>query len=251
MRMPRGPMSIIKESWLEEKPSEPNVVSYVLEHLERLKCVLQRLREFNLRARPTKCKIAMPVAEFMGHKVGSKTIQPKEVLVKDVDRFPTPLTKKQLRSFLGLAGYYRKFIPNFSERAVALTDLTKGKCPTKVKWSDQCEVSFQDLKQALKGQPLLVPPNWEKEFVLQVDASERALGAILTQKYEEDEEHPIAYASRKLQPREAKLSTSDKECLAIVWGVEYFKYYLLGRPFTLQTDHNPLVWLNQMSVSVA
>lgn len=216
------------------------------EHLECLQCVLQRLRRFNLRARPSKCKIAMSVTNFVGHKVGSQTIQPKEILVQAVDRFPAPETKKQVRSFLGLVGYYRKFIPNFSERALALTDLTKGNCSTKVKWSDQCEVSFQDLKEALKGRPLLVPPNWEKEFVLQVDASQRGLGAILSQKDDDDEEHPIAFASRKLQPREEKLSTTEKECLAIVWAVEHFRYYLLRRTFTLQTDHNPLVWLNQV-----
>lgn len=188
----------------------------------------------------------MSVTNFVGHKVGSQTIQPKEILVQAVDRFPAPETKKQVRSFLGLVGYYRKFIPNFSERALTLTDLTKGNCSTKVKWSDQCEVSFQDLKEALKGRPLLVPPNWEKEFVLQVDASQRGLGAILSQKDDDDEEHPIAFASRKLQPREEKLSTTEKECLAIVWAVEHFRYYLLRRTFTLQTDHNPLVWLNQV-----
>lgn len=214
-------------------------------HMECLRCVLQRLREFNLRARPTKCKIAMPTTDYMGHKVGSETIHPKDVLVRAIDTYPTPVTKKQVRSFLGLVGYYRKFIPNFSERALALTDLTKGSNPTKVNWSNECQASFQDLKQAMKGQPLLVPPNWENEFVLQVDASQRGIGAILSQK-DGDGEHPIAYASRKLQPREEKLSTTEKECLAIVWGVEHFRYYLWGRAFTLQTDHNPLIWLDKV-----
>ena len=98
----------------------------------------------------------------------------------------------------------------------------------------------------MQNPPVLRPPHWEDEFVLQVDASNRGLGAILRQKDQEGEEHPIAYASRKLQPREQKLSTAGKEYLGIVWTVELFRYYLYGRVFKLQTDDNPLVWLNQV-----
>ena len=97
----------------------------------------------------------------------------------------------------------------------------------------------------MQNPPVLRPPHWEDEFVLQVDASNRGLGAILSQKDQEGEEHPIAYASRKLQPTEQKLSTTEKEYLGIVWAVELFRYYLYGRIFKLQTDHNPLVWMNQ------
>ena len=135
--------------------------------------------------------------------------------------------------------FYRKFIPNFSERAAVLTDLTKGKNPSRVQWNITHQLAFQDLKAAMQNPPVLRPPHWEDEFVLQVDASNRGLGAILSQKDQEGEEHPTAYASRKLQPRE-------KECLGIVWAAEQFRYYLYGRTFKLQTDHNPLVWLNQV-----
>ena len=98
----------------------------------------------------------------------------------------------------------------------------------------------------MQNPPVLRPPHWEDEFVLQVDASNRDLGEILSQKDQEEEEHPIAYASRKLQPREQKLFTTEKECLGIVWAAEQFRYYLYGRTFKLQTDRNPLVWLNQV-----
>ena len=91
----------------------------------------------------------------------------------------------------------------------------------------------------MQNPPVLRPPHWDEEFILQVDASSRGLGAILSRKDQNGEEHPIAYASRKLQPREQK-------CLGIVWAVELFRYYLFGRSFNLQTDHNPLVWLNQV-----
>jgi hypothetical protein len=100
----------------------------------------------------------------------------------------------------------------------------------------------------LKSPPVLRPPHsWDKLFILQVDASDFGVGAILSQ-LDEEQEHPVAFAfaSRKLQPREMKLSTTEKECLAIVWAVETFRYYLFGRKFKLQTDHNPLVWLNQV-----
>ena len=125
-----------------------------------------------------------------------------------------------------------------------MTDQTKGKNP-KVQWNITHQLAFQDLKAAMQNPPVLRPPHWEDEFVLQVDASNRGLGAILRQKDQEAEEHPIAYASRKLQPREQKLSTTEKEYLGIVWAVELFRYYLYGRIFKLQTDHNPLVWMNQ------
>ena len=94
--------------------------------------------------------------------------------------------------------------------------------------------------------PVLRPPHWDANFILQVDASNRGLGAILSQEDQDGEEHPIAHASRKLQPREEKLSTTEKECLGIVWAVELFRYYLYDRTFRLQTNHNPLVWLNQV-----
>ena len=111
---------------------------------------------------------------------------------------PPPPASYAVRSFLGLAGHYRKFIPNFSERAAVLTDQTKGKNPSKVQWNITRQLAFQDLKAAMQNQPVLRPPQWEDEFVLQVDASNRGLGAILRQKDQEGEEHPIAYASRKL-----------------------------------------------------
>ena len=97
----------------------------------------------------------------------------------------------------------------------------------------------------MQNPPVLRPPHWE-EFILQVDALNRGLGAILSKKDQHGEEHPIAYASRKLQPREQKLSTTEKECLGTVWAVELFCYYLYGCTFRLQTDHNPLLWLNQV-----
>ena len=112
-----------------------------------------------------------------------------------------------------------------------MTDLTKGKNPSKVQWNITNQLAFQDLKAAIQNRSVLRPPHWEDEFVLQVSTSNRGLRAILSQKDQEGEEHPIVYASRKLQPREQKLSTTEKEYLGIVWAVEQFRYYLYGRTF--------------------
>ena len=183
----------------------------------------------------------MSTVDFVGHRVGGDRVEPRTALVQAIVDYPRPKPKKQIRSFLGLPGYYRKFIRNFSERAAVLTDLIKVKNPSKVQWNITHQLAFQDLKAAMQN-----PPHWEDKFVLQVDSAKRGLGAILSQKDQEREKHPIAYASRKLQHREQKLSTTEKECLGIVWAVELFRYYLYGRTFKLQMDHNPLVWLNQV-----
>lgn len=127
-----------------------------------------------------------------------------------------------------------------------MTDLTKGKQPTKVVWTEDTEMAFNDLKSALTCGPVLRPPDWSMEFIVQTDASNRGLGAILSQKDSNEDEHPILFASRKLQPREENLSTTEKECLAVVWALDLFRYYLYGRHVILQTDHNPLVWLSRV-----
>ena len=216
------------------------------EHILHLREVLERLRKAKLRARPSKCKIAKAVVDFVGHRVGRDTIKPRDALVSTIEKFPRPETKKQVRSFLGLTGYYRRFIKNYADIAIPLTNLTKKTEPTRVRWTDACERAFNELKSLLKSPPILRPPHWDELFILQVDASDYGVGAILCQLDNEGQDHPVVFASRKLQPREMKLSTTEKECLAIVWAAETFRYYLFGRKCILQTDHNPLVWLNQV-----
>ena len=180
------------------------------QHICELKQVLECLRECKLNARPSKCKIAMSTVDFVGQRVGSDRIQLHEALVQAIIEYPRPQTKKQVRSFLGLVGYYRKLIPNFSDQAAVLTDLTKKRSPSNIQWSTNHKLAFQELKSAIQNPPVLRPPNWKEEFILQVDASNRGLGAISSQNDQNGEEHPIAYASRKLQPREQKLSTTEK-----------------------------------------
>ena len=225
---------------------EVDTATTFAQHLIHLREVFNRLRQFKLCARPSKCKIGEFVVDFVGHRVGRNTIKPRDALVETIETFPKPETKKQVRSFLGLTGYYRRFVKNYADIAVPLTNLTKKGEPTRVRWTSACENAFSKLKSMLKSPPVLRPPNWDNLFILQVDASDFGVGAILSQLDMEEQGNPVAFASRKLQPREMKLSTTEKECLAIVWAVEMFRYYLFGRKFKLQTDHNPLVWLNQV-----
>ena len=155
--------------------------------------------------------------------------------------FPKPSSKKQVRAFLGLTGYYRKFIPRFSSIAAPLTDLTRKNSPNRI--PDDCDRTFKKLKEGLCAAPILCSPNFEQQFILQTDASERGVGAVLSQMDDDNTDHPVAFYSRKLLDREEKYSTVEKECLAIKVAVEVFKVYLLGRHFIIQTDHRALEWL--------
>ena len=145
-----------------------------------------------------------------------------------------------------LCGYYRKFIPNYATIALPLTDLTKKSLPNAVVWTAACGTAFGELKRRLTCAPVLKSPDFSKQFILQTDASERGIGAVLSQRTADGEEHPIAYYSRKLLPREEKYATVEKECLAIKLGVQAFRVYLLGRQFVVQTDHRSLEWLHRL-----
>ena len=183
----------------------------------------------------------MDTCSNLGHVVGNGEVRPEEAKVQGVHDFPTPKTKKQVRAFLGITGYYRKFIAHFSEIATPLTDLTKKNAPNQVRWTDACESAFQTLKTALCSEPVLKSPDFGRPFTLQTDASDRGIGAVLSQCDDEGLEHPVAFFSRKLLPREERYSTIEKECAA----THAFRVYLLGRKFLIQTDQRALEWLNQ------
>lgn len=165
--------------------------------------------------------------------------------VEAIQRSPRPRTKKEVRSFLGLVGWYRCFLPNFSTTAVPLTNLLGKSVKNPITWTEECEAAFSILKEQMCSGPVLKSPDFTKEFVVQVDASAVGIGAVLAQG-EAGEERPIAYLSKKLLPREARYSTVEKEGLAIKWASESLRYYLLGREFLLETDHRALTWIHTM-----
>jgi hypothetical protein len=156
------------------------------QHLIDLRRVFDRLREAKLRAKPSKCRIAMHMVDFIGHRVGGGIIAPRDALIETILQFPRPKTGKQIRSFLGLAGYYRRFIQNFADIATPLINLTRKIEPTKVVWTRQAEDAFSKLKQKLTSPPVLRPPYRE------TDASGYGMGAILSQLDDNRGEHRTA-----------------------------------------------------------
>ena len=215
------------------------------EHIQHVREVLFRLRRNNLTAKAKKCQFAME-CKYLGHVVGNGQVKPDPEKVLAVSQFPNPLTKKEVRGFLGLTGYYRKFIENYAKIALPLTDLTKKCLPDKVNWTEECDTAFKTLKRALCQAPILNNPDFNAAFILQTDASDRGVGAVLSQLNNEGRDRPIAFFSRKLLPREQRYSTVEKECLTIKLAVEAFKVYLLGKEFIIQTDHRSLVWLDRI-----
>ncbi|GFX19903.1 retrovirus-related Pol polyprotein from transposon 297 [Trichonephila clavipes] len=148
--------------------------------------------------------------------------------------------------FLGLAGYYQKYINLISVIAAPLTDALKGRAKKgEITWTTECENAFRELKGKLIDKPVLYAPNFEREFIVQTDASNAGMGAVLTQLNEQGEEHPILYLSKKFSEVEKRYCTTEKECASIAFAIKRLHYYLDGNSFLVMTDHNPLVWLNR------
>ena len=171
----------------------------------------------------------------------------EDISVNDDEMINTlrrPTTKEEVRLLLGLANYYRAHIPTFAAVAAPLTDLTRKGQPNKIQWGQAQEKAFSSLQDCLLKQPILRLPDHSKPFILRTDASNFGLGAALMQQHDE-KLYPVAYASKKLAPAETKYSTLEKECLGIVWGITKFRLYLAGKPFVLQTDHQPLAYINK------
>ncbi|XP_069108215.1 uncharacterized protein, partial [Argopecten irradians] len=215
------------------------------DHMRVLRDLFTRLRKANLTARPSKCALGYGSLECLGHIVGDQRLLPNPDKVKAILSVPRPETKKQVRSFLGMAGYYQKFIPDFAAISVPLTDLTRKGQPHKIVWGEAQVTAFETLKKVLSSSPILKLPSLEEEFILQTDAFDYGIGAVLLQE-EAGDRLPVAYASRKLKGAETAYAVVEKECLAVVWGVLKFQRYLYGRHFVLETDHQPLLYLNKL-----
>lgn len=212
-------------------------------HLRDLRLTLQCLRESGLTAKPRKCNVGMYEVSLLGHVAGGGIIKPDSAKVSAIRNFPQPMTKKQLRSFLGLLGYYRKFIPHFSSEAFLLTEMTKKASPSQLQWSTDATTSFERLRELLCTAPVLHSPDFNSDFIVQSDASATGIGAVLSQQDDDGDDYPVCYASRKLLPRERRYATIEQECLALKWAIQKFAPYLLGRQFTVESDHAPLQWM--------
>lgn len=211
------------------------------QELQNLREVFQKLRKANLKLNPKKCVLFANEVAYLGHIVSCHGVSADPSKVKAIQTWPVPETVREVRCFLGICSYYRKFILDFAKIAKPLHKLTeKG---VDFLWSDECSKAFEDLKAALQREPVLAYPDFRKPYVLDTDASKDGLGAVLSQVKEDGREHVIAYYSRTLSKQETNYCVTRRELLAIVSAIEHFSAYLYGSKFVLRTDHSALQWL--------
>ncbi|XP_071920667.1 uncharacterized protein [Coffea arabica] len=206
------------------------------EHERHLRIVLQTLKEHQLFAKFSKCEFWLEQVSFLGHIISKDGISVDPVKVEAVAEWKHPETPTEVRSFLGLAGYYRRFIKDFSKLAGPLTDLTKKH--GQFVWNSKCESSFWELKKRLTSAPVLALPNGRDSFTVYTDVSREGLGCVLMQNGS-----VIAYASRKLKPHERNYPTHDLELAAVVFALKKWRHYLYGVTFEVYTDHKSLKYL--------
>ena len=204
--------------------------------------VLTRIRNTGLRINPEKCSFNKTELNFIGHTVSGKGVQTNRKKISEIENAAVPECVSQLRSFLGLTNYYRRFIKNYAKIAAPLYAATSGG-EKKVTWSEECNISFNNLKKALCEAPILEFPRSDRMFIIDTDASFGAVGAVLSQINEEGREVVIAYASRHLTTHEMGYCVTRKELLALHEFIVYFKQYLYGKEFVARTDHKALTFM--------
>ncbi len=212
-------------------------------HMINLEHVLKRFQQANLKLKPSKCQFLRTEVTFLGHVVSQDGIRPDPANTDRVRTWPTPRTPTQVRSFLGLCSYYRRFVKNFAKIAAPLHRLTqKG---ATFDWSLECEDAFTSLRDALTHPPIMAYPDPSQPFIIYTDASHAAIGCVLSQTHNR-QERVVAYASHVLTAAERRWSTYDRELWAIVWSIRHFRHYLASTQFTVVTDHKPLVGLRKL-----
>jgi len=216
------------------------------EHIHHLDVQLTLLGQHNLTVKLSKCKFAQKEVKFLGHIISKDMLKMNPESVATILKWQRPKDNtnrvKAIRGFLGMVGWYRKFIPDFSDKAVPLFNLTRK--DVKWEWTDQCEKAFIYLRDSITRNPVLLVPDPTKGYILHTDASDKALGAVLMQYDDNGNLRPIAYASKTLDSAQKNYSVTDREALAIVWALEHFNTYCEGHKYTAVTDHAALRYLH-------
>ena len=218
------------------------------EHLARLRQVFERLRHTNLKLGADKCTFAAKEVNYLGHRVTEEGLLPDSSLLAAIREIPPPKMPTKVRSFLGLAGYYRRYVKGFAAIAAPLHALTRKDAV--FHWSEDCQAAFDRLKTLLTTSPITAFPDFSQAFRLYTDASTAGLDAILAQ-VQDGKERIICCASRALNQAEKSYPATKLECLAIVWAVTKFRPYLMAMPFEVFTDHYALQWLKTMRMGSA
>ncbi|KAL5861508.1 hypothetical protein ACOSQ4_002804 [Xanthoceras sorbifolium] len=213
----------------------------ILEHQEHLRITFSILRENQLFVKKSKCNFGCHELEYLGHIISEKGVAADNKKIQGMVDWPTPKSIKALRGFLGLTGYYRKFVRGYGIISKPLTNLLrKGEFI----WNEEAEMAFQNLKVAMTTTPVLALPDFQQPFVLETDACDTGIGAVLMQ-----QDRPIAYISKSLPNRKKGLSTYEKELLAIVYAVQKWRAYLHGNRFTIKTDHHSLKYFLEQKIT--
>jgi transposase InsO family protein len=210
------------------------------QHLSLLEDVFRRLNENNIKLKLSKCYFVKSEVEYLGHIVSHNSVKPSTRKVQAVQEFAVPTNLREVRRFLGLTGYYRRFIDKFSVTAKPLTNLTRKDIP--FHWTHEHQVAFETLRDAIIKPPVLAIYDPAKPCILYTDASKIGIGATLAQKDDDNTEHVIAYFSRRLNQHQENYSASELECLAVVESIDHFEVYL-DKHFSVITDHSALRWL--------
>ena len=208
---------------------------------DKLAQVFKRCEEMGISLNPKKCVFGVEKGVLLGHVVSHEGVAVEEGKVSKIRDLPAPQNLRQLCGFLGHANYYRRFILNFASIVNSLTQLLKKDVP--YVWTVDCQAAFEEIKNRLIQAPILIPPNWSKPFHIHADASHTAVGAVLCQDDGKKIDHPIYYASRNLSDPERNYTTTEKECLSMVFAVDKFRHYLLGNHFIIYVDHQALKYL--------
>ncbi|KAL5516969.1 hypothetical protein EMCRGX_G002428 [Ephydatia muelleri] len=211
------------------------------QHLSNLDTVLSRLRQAGLKLQPAKCKLCQKEVRFLGHVISENGIATDPEKTAVIATWPVPESKKNIQQFLGLANYYRRFIKDFGITAKSLQRLLEKNIA--FEWTQQCQGAFDHLRKCLMTTPILAFSDHSRHFMLDTDASDTGIRAILSQVQDDRGEAVIAYASRSLSRQEQRYCVTRRELLAVVEFIHHFRHYLLGVHFTLRTDHGSLVWI--------
>lgn len=220
------------------------------QHQQHLRLVLEKLRSHGLKCSPTKCYFAKSSLDYLGYVIDQGETRPQQKHVTTIQEFPTPKTLKQLRGFLGTAGWLREFISNYAELTAPLTDLTQTKGNKRFRWTPEAENAFQALKGIITGPLTLARPQVDLPFVLQTDASNIGMSAVLYQEVQ-GKKQIVSHVSAKFKGAELHYHVNELECLAAVFGIKRFRPYLECRKFVLRTDSRSLTWLANFKDSKA
>ena len=214
-------------------------------HLQHIRIFFQRLREADLKLKNSKCNYFKTHVQYLGHLVSGKGIRPLPEKLDSIKKMPAPTTPKEIKQFLGLVGYYRKFIPRFADIARPMTNLTKQDIP--FEWTVQCQAAFEMLKEAIITSPILKYPDPNKGYTLFTDASKYAWACVLTQEYQYKKDgkeyrinHPITFASGLFKGSQINWTALTKEAFAIYSSIKKLSYYLENADIILRSDHLPL-----------